>query len=58
MNALKAKAKIIELPDGFNGSTMAFYADPIEVDGELVKLQCALDGKRHLIRWARKSDIK
>lgn len=50
--------KIIELPDGFNGSTMAFYADPVEVDGELIKLQCAMPGKGHLIRWARKSDLK
>ena len=49
--------KIIEIPDGFNGATMAFFADPIEVDGDLVKLQCALPDKGHLIRWARKSDL-
>lgn len=49
--------KVIELPDGFNGATMAFYAEPIESDGDLVKLQCALPGKSHLIRWARKSDL-
>lgn len=55
---MKTERKIIELPDGFNGATMAFYADPIEVDGEMVKLQCALPGKGHLIRWARKSDLK
>lgn len=49
--------KIIELHDGFNGATMAFYAEPIEVDGDLVKLQCALPGKGYLFRWARKSDM-
>lgn len=49
--------KIIELADGFNGSTLPFYADPIETDGPLVKLQCAVQGKEYLIRWARKSDL-
>jgi hypothetical protein len=55
---MNTERKIIELPDGFNGATMAFYADPIEVDGQLIKLQCALPGKGHLIRWARKSDLQ
>jgi hypothetical protein len=49
--------KVVELPDGFNGATMAFYADPVEVDGQLIKLQCAIPGKEHLIRWARQSDL-
>lgn len=48
---------IIKLPDGYNGATMEFYAEPVEVDGDLIKLQCSAPGKSHLIRWARKSDI-
>lgn len=50
--------KTIDLPDGFNGATMAFYVEPIETDGELVKLQCAEPHKGFLFRWARMSDLK
>lgn len=48
---------IIELPDGYSGNTAKFYAEPIAVDGDLVKLRCAEPGKHYLIRWVRKSDL-
>ena len=49
--------KTIQLPDGYNGAEMTFYAEPIETDGHLVKLQCAEAGKEYMHRWARKSDL-
>lgn len=50
--------KIVNLPDGYNGDKMAFYATPVEEwpDGT-VKLKCAEAGKENLFRWARKSDL-
>lgn len=47
----------ITLPAGYNGDTMPFFAEPIVVDGELVKLRCAEPGKEFLIRWAYASDV-
>lgn len=43
---------IVELPDGYNGHTHKFYADPIAVDGNVVKLQSA--EKPFLFAWKRK----
>lgn len=48
----------VELPDGFNGSTMLFYVEPIEKDGHLVKLKCAVPGKEYLIRWIGRSELQ
>lgn len=53
---MKNQCRTVQLSDGYNGATMSFYIDPLEVDGDLVKLQCAEKGKSHLIRWARKSE--
>jgi hypothetical protein len=48
---------IVELPDGYNGATLPFFADPVEVDGDLIKLQCAAAGKEYMHRWARAADL-
>lgn len=48
----------VRLPDGYNGHTMAFYADPISVEGRHAKLQCADPGKSYLFRWAEFEDGK
>lgn len=42
---------IIELPDGFNGHKAKFYAEPIERDGNLVKLRCAEPAKEYMTAW-------
>ena len=47
----------ILLPDGYNGHMAKFYIKPIEIDGNLVKLRCAEEGKEYMFRWARQSDI-
>lgn len=49
---------IIELPNGYNGHTMKFYVEPIERDGDLVKLRCAEPGKQFLIRWAYADQVE
>ena len=43
--------KIIILPDGFNGHLARFFAEPIEIDGNLVKLRCAEPGQSHFTAW-------
>lgn len=48
----------VTMPDGYNGHTVKLYTTPIETDGHLAKLACAVPGKEYVIRWARKSDIK
>ena len=47
---------IIELPDGFNGHTVKCYSNPIKVDGNTVKLQCAEEGKEYMIKWTTWND--
>lgn len=49
---------VIELPDGYQGAKCKFFADPLETEGPLVKLQCAEEGKGHLIRWARITEVE
>jgi len=44
------------LPDGFNGDTVKCFRDPIETDGDFVKLRVA--GRSHMIRWANKSVLE
>lgn len=48
---------IVRLQDGLNESTRLFYADPIEVEGDLVKLKCADPGEEYLIKWGRRSEV-
>jgi hypothetical protein len=49
---------IVTLPDGYNGHTVRCYAEPIERDGNLVKLRVAEPGKEYMIRWAHVSDVE
>lgn len=51
------KRKTVRLPDGFNGDTVSCFADPLEVDGDLLKLQVAEPGRGHMFRWASKNDV-
>jgi hypothetical protein len=50
--------RTVRLPDGYNGRTALFFADPIERQSDTVKLQCAEAGKQHLIRWAYAIDVE
>jgi len=52
------KRQTIRLADGYNGDTVLLFADPIEVEGHLVKLQVAEPGRGHLFRWASKEELK
>ena len=45
------------LDDGYNGSKVLFNTNPLEVDGDLVKLSCAEPGKEYLIRWVLLEDV-
>jgi len=49
--------KIITLPDGYNGHMAKFYSEPVEIDGNLIKLRCAEPGKEYMFRWAYKEEI-
>lgn len=51
------KRQVVELPDGYNGSTCKFFADPVEVDRHMVKLQCAEPGLGYLINWVRAEEV-
>jgi len=45
---------IITLPDGYNGHTMRFYAKPIAIEGNLIRLQCAEVGKEWMSKtWPK-----
>jgi hypothetical protein len=46
------KRQTIRLDDGYNGGTVLLFADPLETDGSMVKLQVAEPGRGHLFRWA------
>lgn len=48
----------IELPDGYTGAKEKFFIVPIEEDDKTVKLRCATDGKKHLIRYATKEQFE
>lgn len=49
---------IVTLPDGYNGHTEQFYAEPVERDGAQVKLHCSKPGKEYLIRWIAEVDLR
>lgn len=50
--------KKVILKDGYTGEHVICFADPLETDGDLVKLQVAEVGKTHLIRWVYVSELK
>ncbi|MGF6604613.1 hypothetical protein P3T23_009369 [Paraburkholderia sp. GAS448] len=52
------QADVVILPDGYNGHTMNFYVDPIEVMGDTVKLRCAEPGKEYQFAWREKSVVE
>lgn len=45
---------IIDLPDGYNGHTVPYFAKPIWQGKSIVWLQCAVPGKEHMRRWAHR----
>lgn len=51
-------SKTIVLPDGYNGHTAKFFAEPIARDGNLVKLRCAEPGREYQFRWAHVTAIE
>ncbi|HDY6079983.1 TPA: hypothetical protein ACHJ3C_004556 [Pseudomonas aeruginosa] len=53
-----AQAKrVVFLPNGYSGEILPFYAEPVERDGALLKLKCAVPGKEYLVRWAREEEV-
>jgi len=53
-SAVEPERKIITLPDGYNGHTMRFYAKPIAIEVNLVRLQVAEEGKRWMSKlWPK-----
>ena len=48
---------VIKLADGYNGHTIAFFSDPIEVDGGAVKLRCAEPGKEYMTAWRAMAEV-
>lgn len=50
--------KTILLPDGYNGHKARFFVNPLEVDGDLVKLQCAEPEKEYMFTWRKFKDIQ
>jgi len=45
--------KTVTLPDGYNGHTVECLLDPIEQDGDMVKLQVKCSS---MIKWVRISE--
>ncbi|ABO60221.1 hypothetical protein Bcep1808_7344 (plasmid) [Burkholderia vietnamiensis G4] len=52
----KDNAPTVTLADGYDGRMVRFGANPIEVDGELVKLRCEEPGKEYMTAW-RSADV-
>ena len=55
--AIDSDRQVVSLPDGYNGHTMRFFADPVEVNGEAVKLRCAEPGKEYMVAWRSRSAL-
>ena len=51
-------ARIVTLPDGYNGHTMRFNAHPLEVSGDTVKLRCAVPGKEYMTAWRSAAEVQ
>ncbi|TES96155.1 hypothetical protein [Burkholderia cepacia] len=49
---------VVSLPDGYNGHTLNFVGEPVERDGNIVKLRCAARGREHLMRWIDEADLQ
>jgi len=46
--------RIINLPDGYNGHTVPYFATPIQEGKSIVWLRCAVPGKEYMKRWAHR----
>ncbi|WP_206146746.1 hypothetical protein [Burkholderia sp. Tr-20390] len=46
-----AGAPVVMLEDGYNGHAVQFDANPVEIDGESVKLRCVEPGKEYMTAW-------
>jgi len=44
------RAIIINVPDGYNGHTVKYFAKPIYISKTIVRLRCAEIGKSYMIR--------
>lgn len=51
-------AKVVILPDGYNGHTMEFFAEPVQADGSVVKLRCAEPGKEYMTAWRDRDAVE
>jgi hypothetical protein len=49
---------VVSLPDGYNGHTVNCIGEPVERDGNLVKLKCAERGREYMIRWIDEADLQ
>jgi hypothetical protein len=49
---------VVSLPDGYNGDTLNFVGEPVERDGNQVKLKCAERGREYMIRWIVDADLQ
>jgi hypothetical protein len=51
------KRQTVVLPNGFNGHTRVFFADPVEEMGDTVKVSCATPGDEYMFRWIDKGEL-
>lgn len=52
---MERKGKTITLPDGFNGHTVTYFAEPVFIGNSIVKLRRADPGKEYMISWKHRS---
>jgi hypothetical protein len=50
--------QVLPLPDGYNGHTETFHAEPIDSDAACIKLRCASPGKEYMIRWVSRDEYE
>lgn len=50
--------EVVYVADGYNGHLVLFYREPVERDGDLVKLRYAERGKEYMTAWKHKSEIE
>jgi len=50
--------KIIVLEDGYDGRKCTFFYEPIERDGDLVRLRCAEPGNEYMTAWRHESVLR
>ncbi|CAE6966604.1 hypothetical protein R70199_07760 [Paraburkholderia domus] len=57
-NGKARQSRVVNLADGYNGHTIAFFVDPVEVGGETIKLRCAVPGKEYMTAWRAMAEVK